>query len=91
MSKTEKVISALTDCKNYLEYQMDHSDVDETVGYTIVQIQNYMLCSAQMVSPKLFDEVNKEMNSINEMKYFDAHAFKLIELIDTVQTAMLEA
>jgi hypothetical protein len=85
------VISTLTDCKSYLEYQMDNSDVDETVGYTIDEIQSYVLCSAQMVSPKLFDEVNKEMNGVREMKYFDSMAFKLIELIDTVQTAMLEA
>lgn len=85
------VISTLASCKNYLEYQMDHSDVDEAVSNTMSEIQNYILYSAQMVSSKLFDEVNKEMNGVKEMKYFDSHAFKLIELIDTVQTAMLEA
>lgn len=89
--KAEKIKAALTDCKNYLEYQMDHSDVDEAVSDTISEIQSYILCSAQMVSSKLFDEVNKEMNGVKEMKYFDSQAFKLIELIDTVQTAMLEA
>jgi hypothetical protein len=87
----KKVISTLTDCKSYLEYQIDNSEVDEAVSDTIDEIQSYVLCSAQMVSSKLFDEVNKEMNGIKEMKYFDAHVWKLIELIDTVQTAMLEA